>query len=493
MEISTTFDPPAQVGCDWLAVGVWENEPLPASLAELDFRIDGQISRLMEKQDIQGKPKELTPIHHGRGIGAERVLVVGLGQKPHADRAALWTAGAASARLITKKQYERVAWLLPSDVPNLDEEAVAVAMGCGFRHGMEGPGLRKNKLDRFAPRELCLFTSPAVELRNALRRVDVEGRAVSLARELVNLPPNELYPETFAARARDVAQHTGMECTIFDEKELARENMNALLGVAQGSERPPRLVMLRYRRVREGKLLALVGKGVTFDSGGLSLKPTEGMVDMKCDMAGAAAVLAAMQAIAELGLPVNLIGLMPLVENMPSGKSLKLGDVLRARNGKTIEILNTDAEGRLILADALAYAVEMGAENIIDLATLTGACVVALGTEVAGMMTNNEAWSLRVLESARNAGEKAWPLPMFPLYAEMIRSDVADIKNTGGSRWAGAISAAKFLEEFVGNTPWVHLDIAGPAFAEKENAVRDAGGTGCFVRTLIDVARSYNV
>ncbi len=491
MDITTTHETAVQVAGDWLIVGLFEKEPLPVELSELDSRMDGQIARLLESGDIVGKPKELTPLLSPRGIQADRVLVVGLGQRANADRMAFWTAGAVSGKLVSKKPQQRIVWRVPQGITAIDPESTAVALGCGFAQGVEGPGIRKNKLERFKPRELCLLADG--ELRNAIKRIDVEGRAVSLARELVNLPPNEMYPETFAERVRQVAQQTGMECTILDQTELARENMNSLLGVAQGSSKPPRLAILRYRRVREGKLLALVGKGVTFDSGGLSLKPTDGMVDMKCDMAGAAAVLGAMQAIAELGLPVNLVGLMPLVENMPSGTALKLGDVLRARNGKTIEILNTDAEGRLILADALSYAVELNADHIIDLATLTGACLVALGTEVAGMMTNHDAWSLRVLEAAKLANERVWPLPMFPLYGEMIRSDVADIRNTGGSRWAGAISAAKFLEEFVGNIPWVHLDIAGPAWAEKENAVRESGGTGAYVRTLIEVARLYNI
>jgi leucyl aminopeptidase len=212
---------------------------------------------------------------------------------------------------------------------------------------------------------------------------------------------------------------------------------------------------------------------------------------MKCDMAGAAAVLGAMQAIAELKLPVNVLGILALVENMPSGSAMKLGDVLKARNGKTIEVLNTDAEGRLILADALAYAVDLKAAHLVDLATLTGACLVALGLDVAGLMTNNESWSQKVLAAAQAAGEKVWPLPMFPHYRDMIKSDIADIKNTGGSRYAGAISAAKFLEEFVAEVPWVHLDIAGPAWAERENATHEAGGTGCFVRTLVELARTY--
>jgi leucyl aminopeptidase len=237
--------------------------------------------------------------------------------------------------------------------------------------------------------------------------------------------------------------------------------------------------------------LALVGKGVTFDSGGLSLKTTDQMVDMKCDMAGAAAVLGAALAVAELQVPVNLLAVAPLVENMPGGRSMKLGDVLVARNRKTIEVLNTDAEGRLILADALSYAVDQKADHLVDLATLTGACMIALGTEVAGLMTNRPPWGGRVLGAFQQAGEKAWQLPMDPHYNELIRSQVADVRNTGGTRYGGAISAAKFLEQFVGETPWAHLDIAGPAWAEHEGPARDAGGTGYGVRGLVELAHQY--
>jgi leucyl aminopeptidase len=334
-------------------------------------------------------------------------------------------------------------------------------------------------------------SAPAGEVQEGARRAEVQGRAVSLARELVNLPPCELYPQTFAARARLVAQAAGVECTVLDEYQLESERMAALLAVARGSDRPPRLVVLRYRGTRDGRTLGLVGKGVTFDSGGLSLKTTEQMRDMKCDMAGAAAVLGAVQAIAELRLPANVLGVLPLVENLPGGRAMKLGDVLRARNGKTIEVLNTDAEGRLILADALAYAADQQVDHLVDLATLTGACMVALGAEVAGLMTNDEAWAETVRAAARRAGEKLWPLPMFEHYAELIKSHIADVKNTGGTRYGGAISAAKFLQEFVGGVPWAHLDIAGPAWAEEETATRDPGGTGCFVRTLIELAREW--
>jgi leucyl aminopeptidase len=235
----------------------------------------------------------------------------------------------------------------------------------------------------------------------------------------------------------------------------------------------------------------LVGKGVTFDSGGLSLKPTDSMKTMKCDMAGAAIVVGAMRAIALLNLPLNVIGLAGLVENMPSGSAMKLGDVLTARNGRTIEVQNTDAEGRLVLADVLDVAVEMGAGKIVDLATLTGACVVALGTDVAGLMSNDQAWCDEVATAARSCGEPVWQLPMFAEYAESIKSDVADIRNTGEGRWGGAIAAAKFLEEFVARRPWAHLDIAGPAFLEKPKPWLDGGASGAFVRTLVELARNY--
>jgi leucyl aminopeptidase len=494
MRITAEFASSHQVGADWLVAGVWEGDTPAGALAELNARLDGQLSRLLERGDFTGKAKETAPLYEPRGLAAKRLLLVGLGQRGKIDPAALFTAGAAAARAITSKQYPRLACLLPEGVPDLDVTRVAALVGAGLMHGSEGPGLRKSKADRFAPDEWRLVAPAGVnrqDVERGARQADVEGRAVSLARELVNLPPCDLYPESFADRARHVAQQTGLECLVLDEKDLAAERMNALLGVARGSDRPPRLVVMRYRGRPTGPTLGLVGKGVTFDSGGLSLKTTEQMVDMKCDMAGAAAVLAAMQAIAEQKAPLNVLGVLALVENLPSGKAMKLGDVLHARNGKTIEVLNTDAEGRLILADALSYAVDQKVDHLVDLATLTGSCIVALGMDVAGLMSNDDAWSARVLAAARTAGERLWPLPMDPHYADMIKSDVADIKNTGGSRWAGAISAAKFLEEFVGATPWAHLDIAGPAWAEKDNSVRASGGTGYGVRTLVELARGY--
>jgi leucyl aminopeptidase len=360
---------------------------------------------------------------------------------------------------------------------------------CGIRVGCQGQDLYRaeKKLNPFPELVWSGGDQPAVDSGCIL------GDAVNLTRELVNRPPGEIFPESFAERAEGVAREVGLDIEIWDERRLAEERCGALLGVAQGSVQPPRLVILRYHGGEGDQWpLALIGKGVTFDSGGLSLKPTDSMKTMKSDMAGAATVLGALQAVARLRLPVNVVGLVGLVENMVSGSAYKLGDVLTARSGKTIEVLNTDAEGRLVLADVLDVAVACGVDRLLDLATLTGACIVALGTDVAGLMTNEQAWCDQVAAAAKRCGEPAWQLPMFPEYAEQIKSNVADIKNVGDGRWGGAITAAKFLEEFVQGKPWVHVDIAGPSFFDSAKPWLDAGGTGAFVRTLVEVVRSLS-
>ena len=292
-------------------------------------------------------------------------------------------------------------------------------------------------------------------------------------------------------RQRSWPQQYGLEIDVWDPQRLEQERCGALLAVARGSANPPRLITLRYQGdIQAPAAVALVGKGVTFDSGGYSLKPSDAMKTMKCDMGGAATVLGTMVAIARLKLPVSVSGYMGMVENMVSGNAYKLGDVLTARNGTTIEIQNTDAEGRLVLADVLDVAVEQGAARLVDLATLTGACLVALGTDVTGLMTNDQAWCDDLVAAAHHCGESVWQLPMFEEYDEQIVSDVADIKNVGEGRWGGAITAAKFLEHFVKERPWIHCDIAGPAFAEKPKAWLDAGGTGAMLRTLVELIRN---
>lgn len=471
-QFAVSSEPPANLEADWLIFGVWADQPYSWPAAEL-------LARLRESGDFGGKHLELVPVLNPVGVKAKRLIFVGLGNRADATRAKLHDAAAAAARHATTKKVGTVAFVVPAP-------EFPLAVGVGLAQGCQGPGIRKTTPTRFAPDKLVLIGGSEGELP----RVKAEARALWLARELVNAPPRELYPETFAVAASDAGRATGFAVEVWDESRLAAERMGSLLGVAQGSQRPARLAVLRYTGNPGAPVLGLVGKGVTFDSGGLSLKPTDGMVDMKCDMAGAAAVLAGVQAVAELKLPVNLLGILALVENMPSGTALKLGDVLTARNGKTIEVLNTDAEGRLILADALCLAAEQ-TKHLVNFATLTGACMVALGTETSGLMTNNDAWGDAILTAVARAGERAWKLPMDASYDGLIKSKVADMRNTGGGRWAGAIAGGKFLEQFVGDAKWVHLDIAGPSFAEGESAAQDAGGTGCMVRAIVEMALAF--
>jgi leucyl aminopeptidase len=481
MQISSTDQSVLDVGADAVVVGVFADDGLSDAASQLDEASGGLLSRLIETKEITGKPFELATLWHVTGVEAPQVLVVGLGKKADFDRGMALRTAAAAARQLAAKERGRVAFYLAERDAKLAESGIAGAlMGC------QGQDLYRAEKKRFAFNEL-LWAGATQEAVTAGR---VLGESVNLARRLVNEPPQNLYPESFAAQAAEVAEHCGLDIEIWGADRLARERCGSLLAVAQGSSQSPRLVILRHQpAVSGGRPLALVGKGVTFDSGGLSLKPNDSMKTMKCDMAGAATVLAAMSAIARLKLPVNVVGLMGLVENMPSGSAMKLGDVLTARNGKTIEVMNTDAEGRLVLADVLDVAVEQKPSKIVDLATLTGACVVALGMDVAGAMTNDQAWCDAVMAAARDCGEPLWQLPMFADYREDIRSEVADIKNTGEGRWAGAIAGAKFLEEFVNGVPWVHLDIAGPAFLEKPKPWLDGGGSGVFVRTLVELAR----
>jgi leucyl aminopeptidase len=324
------------------------------------------------------------------------------------------------------------------------------------------------------------------ELASGVERGRVIGEAVNLARELSNEPSSTLTPSELAERAKETASKFGLDIDVLDEARMKELGMGALLGVARGSDEPAKLIVLRYTADEaDPNVIAIVGKGITFDSGGISIKPAEGMEKMKYDMSGAAATLAAMRAIAQLKPNANVIGLMPTTENMPSGRAYKPGDVLRAMSGKTIEVINTDAEGRLILADAISYARKLGATRIIDLATLTGAVSIALGTINVAILGNNKSFIDEVREAAREVGERFWELPMDEDYREMIKSDIADIKNSAG-RNAGTITAAQFLREFADDTPWVHLDIAGTAWENDRKPYMAKGPTGIAIRTLIN-------
>jgi leucyl aminopeptidase len=374
---------------------------------------------------------------------------------------------------------ERVATTLHLGDPSGGVEAVALGFLLGQYRYDEMRSEKKPSHTR------SLHFVGAGDLAPAHRgRTVAEG--VMLARDLVNTPAKDKPPAHLAEVAREIAEQTGMSMTAYGLDECVAEGFGGLLGVNAGSVHPPRMVVLRHEPEDPKASLALVGKGIVFDSGGLSLKPAQAMETMKTDMSGAAAVFGAMQAIATLGLPVRVIGITPITENMPSGSATRPGDVLRARNGKTIEVVNTDAEGRLVLADGLSLAVEEAPDLIVDLATLTGACMVALGEKIAGLFGTGDAPD-RVRDAAEAAGERLWQLPMPEDYRKLIDSDVADMKNSG-PRYGGAINAALLLKEFVADVPWAHIDIAGPARAAEAEHYLQKGGTGFGVRTVVELA-----
>lgn len=477
---------------DWLIVPVTEPAELTGINQELDGALGGQLARLIASEDLTGKLGSTLALRGLHGIAAKRLLLVGLGKPAELTIGKVDKAWTTAARSISDKKETRVAVSIPAtNIGELTPAQFARSAAIAMQIGSQGQDLFRTERNRF-PFVAADLVTAATDLESAVHEGSVIGEAVNLTRDLVNRPAQEITPIGFANRAREAAAAAGLRFEEWDQSRLESERMQSLLAVAKGSAQPPRLVILEHHGAGpDAPKLALVGKGVTFDSGGLSLKTPEGMLTMKCDMAGAATVLGAMTAIARLKLPVNVVGLMGLVENMTGGAAFKLGDILTARNGVTIEVLNTDAEGRLVLADVLSYTVELGVDRIIDLATLTGACVVALGEDVTGVMTNEQAWCDAVLSAAKTAGEDVWQLPMFDLYDDLIKGDIGDIKNTGG-RWGGAITAGKFLQKFVGDKPWVHLDIAGPAFASSNKPHREGGATGCMVRTLIETARQFN-
>jgi leucyl aminopeptidase len=478
---------------DWLIVTIDSSRRIDGPLGNLDEALGGTLTRLSESGDLTGKLAELLPLPDADGIAAQRLLVVGLGKADELTRQRFEKAAMAAVRSVSSKADVSVAFAVPQvSGGNISAEQIVETLAISLTVG--GVGQDSLKADRghhpLASGTLLVDEGAASTTKEAAARGVILGEAINLTRDLVNLPPQQIHPESVAERAQQVAADLGLTCMVLGQQELEAEKMGSLLAVAQGSVRPPRVVIVDYRGAGDDSpTLAIVGKGVTFDSGGLSLKPSDGMLTMKSDMAGSATALGAIAAIARLKLPVNVTAYLGLVENMVSGSSYKLGDILTARNGVTIEVQNTDAEGRLVLADVLHYAAERGADRIIDLATLTGACVVALGEDVTGAFANDQSWCDQVLAAASTAGEYVWQLPTFDFYSDLLKSDVADCRNIGG-RWGGAITAAKFLEKFVDKKPWVHLDIAGPSFASSNKPHREGGATGCMVRTLVEAASS---
>jgi len=478
-----------------IIVTLFEGMAPSGATAAVDQALGGAISQLIEEGEARGKANELTLLHTLGRIPPSRVLVLGLGKPQECDLDRLRNTIAVAARHLRSHGVDSVATVAHgAGARGLDPEACAQAVAEGAFLGLYTfQRHKKREEDEREIHELILVEREAAKLR-AVRRGGERGRilaeATNWARDLANEPANYLTPTDMAERARAVAAERGLECQVLERKEMEKLGMGALLGVAQGSHQPPKFIILHYRGGKEhAAALGLVGKGITFDTGGISIKPAPGMADMKSDMAGGAAVIAAMSAIAQLKPKINVTALVPATENMPGGGAQKPGDVVRALNGKSIEVVNTDAEGRLILADALSYARRLGLSPVADVATLTGAIVVALGRAAMGAMTNSEPLLDRLREASAAAGEKLWQLPLFEEYKEHIKSEVADIKNVG-NREAGSITGALFLQEFIEDTPWVHLDIAGVDQVEKEKGALVKGSSGVPVRTLVNLALS---
>ena len=471
-----------------MLVPVFEADGLE-DLDGLNDATGGEIQRATDAAEFRGRPYEVFVTPLVTGWGSRRVLLVGAGPRRSFDTDRLRKVATAAALAARQRRARRVGFVIRGDAP----AAAAVQAAA------EGLMLASFSADRYKsgergapPLDDLLIAAPGADrasIEAAARRGQILGESCNIARELANEPSNVLTPTEFANRAAVIGKSAGLGVDVLDEHAIARLEMGLLLGVARGSAEPPRVIVLRHEPsgAPATPVLGLVGKGITFDTGGISIKPADGMERMKIDMSGGAAVIGAMRAISLLKAPINVIGVVPATENMPGGRAVKPGDVLTGAGGKTVEVINTDAEGRLVLGDGLWYARELGATHLVDVATLTGACVVALGKVASGLFGQPDEWAALVGETARKAGDRCWPMPLFDEYAEQLKSEIADMMNSGG-RPAGACTAAMFLKEFAGGLPWAHLDIAGTAWSEEAKAWQPKGATGVAVRALAELS-----
>jgi len=492
MKIDATADEVGQIAADVLVVPLHDGDPAKdPTVQALDKALGGVLLKVAKDEGFHGRSGQGVTLHtHGK-VAAGRVSLMGLGKRTADAASALRVVATRAARAAQNGKSATLAFVLPATVRDVAAAARAAA---------EGIHLGTYRFDRYLtgdrkPKSSLAGATIVVPHKKGPRRVPaavpasldqaaIAAEAVVAVRDLVNDAPNELEPVSFAAWVGKQAKAHKVSCTILDKAGVQKAGMKLLMAVNQGSEREPRFIHLKWVPPKAKRRIALVGKGITFDSGGLCLKPARSMIDMKSDMAGAAVMCATTIAAARLKIPVEIHGIAALTENMPSGLAYRPGDVFGSLDGKTVEIINTDAEGRLVLADALAYAIKLDPDLIIDHATLTGACVVALGAYTAGVFGSERRATDRYLKAAQAAGENMWPLPLVDELKDGLKSDVADLKNIG-EQFGGAISAALFLREFVGERPWIHVDIAGPSFAEKPFGMYPKGATGFGVLTLL--------
>lgn len=480
----------SDAGVDALAVVMFKDEKVSGVLKDLDKTVDGHISAVVKSGEFKGDTGEslLLRITPKGKTKASRMLLVGAGEKNEYGLPEVAIAAGTATRYLRKCNAKTFAFM-----PRFDGDAAGTA-----QFAAQGAVTSQFELDKYKTKDkndksiskVWLFVDGAKssDLKNGFARGNAIGESMNFTRDLANEPPNILTPTEMANRAQAMAKEMGLKCEIFDEAKMQQLGMGSLLSVSLGSDQPAKLIVLRYtpdRISRKGDLLALVGKGITFDTGGISIKPAEGMDAMKYDMSGGATVLGTMRAIASLKPSIPVIGVVAAVENMPDGKATRPSDVVTAMNGKTVEILNTDAEGRLILADAVAYAESQGATRIVDMATLTGAVIVALGDQNTGIMGNDQQLIDEIIDCGKQAGENFWQLPVSKEYSKQIKSDIADIKNIGPRGKAGTIMGAVFIQEFIDKAKWAHLDIAGTAWNDGVRPHQAKGPTAVAVRTLL--------
>ena len=487
MEYTFTQEAPEKFATDCLIVGIHENGLLSQAATAIDQLLDGEIASIVQRGDIEGKPGQTLPLL--RPVGqAQRVVLVGMGVQGECKAAQFKESVARAAQVAADLHVKNFGCFLPeiaikdrSPAWGLEQAIVAT----------EDALYRFDRLKTRTPKRLmphgCTFAAPQLpqaDAKQALAAGQALSRAISFAKDLANLPGNMCTPSYLADQAQALGARTGVTVTVLEESDMKALGMGALLAVARGSHEPAKLLVLEYRGNGATSPIALVGKGVTFDSGGISIKPPANMDEMKFDMCGAATVLATVQAAAELKLPINIVGLVPTTENMPGGSAIKPGDIVTSLSGQTIEILNTDAEGRLILCDALTYAERFKPAAVIDIATLTGACVIALGSQAGGLLSNNDDLSQELSSAGQTAADRIWPLPLWEEYQKQLDSNFADMANIGG-REAGTITAACFLARFTENYPWAHLDIAGIAY----KGGKEKGATGRPISLLVEFLR----
>ena len=493
MKTNLSLSPPAEVETECLVVVALdrgEKDKTDVSLETGDKAIRDAARDVIVSGEVTGKIFENTLIHHPPGLKAKRLLVVGGGKAKNFTSSELRKMAGTATRTLKPKGVRSFAFVAPEAIPA--EEALKAVVEGAFVGNFDPDFYKSDRKDQKIDSVTVVVRGDQGKLQKVLEEARIIGESQNFTRDLVNEPSNRMTPTIMGERARKMAQEVGLKCEVYGADKIKELKMGAFWSVAQGSEEPPALIVLRYEPAGapENPHVGLVGKGITFDTGGISIKPADGMEKMKYDMAGGATMIGAMRALALLKPKVKVTAIICATENMPSGHAQKPGDVQIAMSGKSIEVINTDAEGRLVLADGLHYARQLGCTHLVDAATLTGAVVVALGYVNAGIFTNDDKMFERFNRALGKAGEKMWRLPLDEEYKESIRSNIADIMNTGG-RYGGAITAAMFLKEFAEETPWIHLDIAGTAWMEDNKAWIAKGPSGIALRSLVEFVKDF--